>query len=231
MSGDKSFDIEVLSLGPMDNFIYLIHDRATKQAAVVDPAWDVEKIIELANAKQVTITDVLLTHTHADHVNGLDQLLKTYDAQVHLLKYEAQFWGRFEEAPTAHHGGDIIKVGDTEIKILHTPGHTPGSACYHLGDQLIAGDTMFVYGCGRCDLPGGDPNQMHDTLRRIAIDLPKETCVLPGHDYAEKPSVTLAEQIAGNPFMHFDAVEDFVQYRMHDHDKVRDAPYHPMLKT
>ncbi len=226
-----NFTITTLELGPMDNFVYLIHDTASHRAAVVDPAWDVDKIIKLARDKDVQITDILLTHSHFDHINGVEQVLEKYDAQVHLLKQEAQFWGHYQGASSAHHGGDIIKLGNTDIAILHTPGHTPGSACYQLANQLITGDTLFVFGCGRCDLDGGDPNVMFDTLRQLGSTLPKDTIIHPGHNYATKPSSSLAEQIVGNPFMHFDDPQAFARYRMHDHDKIRHTPYHPVPKT
>jgi hydroxyacylglutathione hydrolase len=230
MNISAGFSIEALELGPMENFVYLIHDHATGRAAVVDPAWEVERILDLAQAKGARITDILLTHSHHDHVNGISQVLDRHDAQLHLLKAEAQFWGQGLDLPTLHHGGDIIQLGETPISTLHTPGHTPGSACYHVGDQLIAGDTLFVFGCGRCDLNGGDPEQMFDTLKRMARDLPAETVVLPGHNYAEKPTSTLAEQEQGNPFMHFDRPEDFVRYRMHYHDRHRHTPYGPVAR-
>jgi len=230
MNTSTGFSIEALELGPMENFVYLIHDHASGRAAVVDPAWEVERILNLAQAKGARITDILLTHSHHDHVNGISQVLDRHDAQLHLLKAEAQFWGQGLDLPTLHHGGDIIQLGETPISTLHTPGHTPGSACYHVGDQLIAGDTLFVFGCGRCDLNGGDPEQMFDTLKRMARDLPAETVVLPGHNYAEQPTSTLAEQEHGNPFMHFDRPEDFVHYRMHYHDRHRHTPYGPVAR-
>ncbi|MDH5229396.1 MAG: MBL fold metallo-hydrolase [Gammaproteobacteria bacterium] len=230
MSDASSFDIRFLELGPMENLVYLITDKKSKRAAVVDPAWQVSEIIKLAQEKDVQITDVLLTHSHFDHINGIDEVLKDYDAQVHLLKAEAKFWGHYQDASTAHHGGDIIKLGETEIEILHTPGHTPGSACYHVGEQLITGDTLFVFGCGRCDLDGGDPNVMYDTLRKLEKDMPSQTVICPGHHYAEHELSTMAEQVEGNPFMHFHKREDFVQYRMHDHDKTRSSPYHAVLR-
>ncbi len=222
---EKTHAIYALELGPMDNFVYLIQDLTTNRGAIVDPAWDVQKVIQLAKKKGINITDVLLTHSHNDHINGIAELNNSHDTQIHLLQQEAKFWGHYEHTPTTHHGGDIIKLGKTEIEILHTPGHTPGSACYHLQDDLITGDTMFVFGCGRCDLAGGDPNVMFDTLRHMSASLPANTIIHPGHNYAEKPTSTLQEQIDGNPFMHFDNQKDFSQYRMHDHDKTRHTPY------
>ena len=214
----------------MENFIYLVHDHYSDHAAVVDPAWDVPSIIELAKKKGVRITDVLLTHSHHDHINGVEDLLENCDAQVHLLKAEAQFWGRDLERPTLHHGGDRIKLGATEIEILHTPGHTPGSACYLLNGNVITGDTLFVFGCGRCDLRGGDPEQMYATLNTLRKKLPPGYVIHPGHNYAEKSITTIEEQIEGNPFLHFTEIAKFVRYRMVVHDRTRSTPYRPVSK-
>lgn len=219
------YEIEAIELGPMENFIYLITDKKTGRTAVVDPAWDVPEILAKVAEKGVIITDILLTHSHHDHINGIEQVLAKFDAQLHLSKQEAQFWGKNLDLPTLHHGGDIIMLGDTEIKMLLTPGHTPGSACYHIGNDLITGDTMFVFGCGRCDLSGGDPEVMFETLARLGKEMPESTIILPGHNYAVKPTSTMAEELEGNPFMHFHDKSDFVEYRMHIHDKTREEPY------
>jgi glyoxylase-like metal-dependent hydrolase (beta-lactamase superfamily II) len=214
----------------MENLVYLIEDRASGTAAVVDPAWDVPAVLELAAAQGLRITDILLTHSHHDHINGIEAVLHEFDAQLHLLKDEARFWGSYLDLPTLHHGGDRIAVGETVIDVLHTPGHTPGSACYRVGEQLITGDTLFVFGCGRCDLRGGDPEQMFHTLNDMRERLPAQTVILPGHNYAEKSTSTLAEQVEGNPFMHFDDLARFTHYRMHYHDKHRHGPYGPVSK-
>ena len=223
MSENQPFSIQALELGPMENFIYLIHDHASNRAAVVDPAWDVPAILKAAERKGMRITDILLTHSHHDHINGIQELLTSHDAQLHLLKAEAKFWGSYLDLPTLHHGGDIIALGETPIEILHTPGHTPGSACYHLGDKVITGDTLFVFGCGRCDLQGGNPEQMYHTLRHLSTDLPRSTVIYPGHNYGITPVSTLEEQVDGNPFMHHHDCDAFIKYRMHLHD--REEPY------
>ena len=129
----QPYSIHALELGPMENFIYLIHDHATDRAAVVDPAWDVPEVLALADRLGVRITDILLTHSHHDHINGIEQVLERYDAQLHLAKAEARFWGRYLDLPTLHHGGDVIAVGETDVQLLHTPGHPPGSARYRPG--------------------------------------------------------------------------------------------------
>ncbi len=214
----------------MENFIYLLVDRSTGTAAVVDPAWDVPAIVAKAGQLGVSITDILLTHSHHDHINGIDELLNHHDAQIHLLKTEAAFWGNELVKPSLHHGGDRIQLGDTEIDILHTPGHTPGSACYRVGDDMLSGDTLFVFGCGRCDLRGGDPEQMHTTLKRFRDELPASIVIHPGHHYAAQKTSTLEEELQGNPFMHFTEVDRFVRYRMHTHDQIRNSPYTAVRK-
>lgn len=220
--------IHALELGPMENFIYLIEDTATRRAAVVDPAWDVNAIIQKAHELELEITDILLTHSHNDHINGIEGILENYLAQIHLLKPEYEFWSHELEKPSLHHGGDEVELGDTRIRMLHTPGHTPGSACYQTGNELITGDTLFVYGCGRCDLHGGNPEQMFETLKNMKNRLDPDMVIHPGHNYAEAETTTLAEQLEGNPFMHFDKPDEFINYRMHVHDKIRDEPYGPV---
>ena len=229
-SDQTSYSIEALELGPMENFVYLLIDKNSNTAAVVDPAWDVPSIIDRANQLGVNITNILLTHSHHDHINGIDELLSHCDAQLHLLKSEAAFWGSELSKPNLLHGGDNIKLGNTEIEVMHTPGHTPGSACYRVGDDLITGDTLFVFGCGRCDLRGGDPEQMHTTLKRFRDELPESIVIHPGHHYAVQETSTLGEELEGNPFMHFTEVDQFVRYRMKIHDQIRNSPYSAVKK-
>ncbi|MFK7816270.1 MAG: MBL fold metallo-hydrolase [Gammaproteobacteria bacterium] len=227
----SSHTIHALELGPMENFVYLLIDNETSTAAVVDPAWEVDKIIEQAENLNVAITDVLLTHSHHDHINGLDGILDQYDAQIHILKNEADFWGENLNKPQLHYGGDNIQIGNTEIQVMHTPGHTPGSTCYRAGDDLITGDTLFVFGCGRCDMHGGDPEQMYSTLKRFKTDLPNDIVIHPGHNYATQKSSTLKEEFEGNPFMHFTEIDQFVRYRMKVHDQIRNSPYASQSNT
>ena len=121
-------------------------------------------------------------------------------------------------------------LGESQIKVLHTPGHTPGSACYQLGNEIITGDTLFVFGCGRCDLNGGSPLEMFETLKKMKQELPDDMLIHPGHNYSVKKTSTFAEQIEGNPFLHYDDEAEFINYRMDVHDKTRDEPYAMMNK-
>ena len=227
----KPYQITAMEMGPMENFVYLLTDISTRRAAVVDPAWDAPKVIEYAELNNIQITDILLTHSHHDHINGVEEVLNRYDSQLHLLKDEADFWNADLNKPTIHYGGDAITIGGTSITVLHTPGHTPGSACYLLDNDVITGDTLFVFGCGRCDLQGGNPEQMFNTLKKLRTDLASSTVIHPGHNYAEKQTSTLDEQLSGNPFMHFQDCNRFVEYRMHTHDKIRSTPYRAVTKN
>ena len=132
------------------------------------------------------------------------------DLEIHINKKEKVFWKKEYDNFVINHGGDTIKLGETEIRSLHTPGHTPGSTCYHIGDDLIAGDTLFVFGCGRCDLHGGSPEEMFNTLKDIKISLDPKTIILPGHNYSIKRESTLQEEIQGNPFMKFNNINKII---------------------
>jgi len=220
------YEIKSLKLGHMDNFIYLIKDKKTSDIAVVDPAWDVDAIFRAAEEMEGEIKEVFLTHSHYDHVNGVDQVLHRSDAQLHIHKIEDRFWGGAGRNAKLHSGGDFLKLGSIELKIHHTPGHTPGSVCYELDNHLFTGDTVFVYGCGRCNLRGGDPEAMYHTLNKIGTNFDPSMTVLPGHDYATCATSTIAEQLQGNPFFNIKTLHEFVDYRMHKHN--RSIPYSPV---
>lgn len=227
---DTGFKVHALELGPMLNFVYLVEDIDSRRCAVVDPAWEVDAIINRAKQLDLNITDILLTHSHHDHINGIEGLLNHGDAEVHLLKSEYEFWQHELDKPSLHYGGDELSLGDSKIKMLHTPGHTPGSACYQLGNEVITGDTLFVFGCGRCDLNGGSPEDMYETLKNMKERLPEDMLIHPGHNYSVKKTATLGEQIEGNPFMHYEDEKEFINYRQHVHDNTRDEPYDAVSK-
>jgi len=166
------FYFRQMEVGPMQNFAYLIGDCDTRECVAVDPAWQTDLILEQAKKDEMKITGILVTHTHYDHVNGVESLLQATDAKVYVNKEESAFLkssradstGIFINisAPnlTPVSGGDKIKVGKVGVEFIHTPGHTPGSQCFLVEDNLISGDTLFIRACGRCDLPGGDPEEL-----------------------------------------------------------------------
>jgi len=174
------------------------------------------------------LTSILLTHSHHDHVNSIDELLGLYDVPVYINKFEAEFWNKTYDNLILLDSQAEIYLGKKQLQSIHTPGHTPGSCCYKFDDKLIAGDTLFVFGCGRCDLHGGNPEQMFHSLKMLKNNFCKDTIIMPGHNYSITRQSTLDKEISGNPFFSFDNLKDFVRYRMVDHDKSRDEPYGPI---
>lgn len=224
----QTYTIKTFDVGPMANIIYIITDNKSKESAIIDPAWDMSEVYKYIGENNLILKKILLTHSHHDHINAIDEILISHDLEIHINKKEKVFWKKEYDSFVINHGGDTIKLGETEIRSLHTPGHTPGSTCYHIGDDLIAGDTLFVFGCGRCDLHGGNPEEMFNTLKDIKMSLDPKTIILPGHNYSIKRESTLQEEIQGNPFMKFNNLNKFIDYRMVLHDKVRHSPYGPM---
>ncbi|MGH7819417.1 MAG: MBL fold metallo-hydrolase [Candidatus Binatia bacterium] len=214
---------EQLELGPMQNFVYFIGDPETRSLAVVDPAWEPEAILDVARRHDMEITHLLITHFHPDHLGGqmmgmsirgaTELLAAGVKAKVHIHKEEAPYVGRVTELSASDlqtvEGGDEVRVGNVPVRFLHTPGHTPGSQCFLVGDALVSGDTLFIGSCGRVDLPGSDPRKMYESLSRLA-DLPEGTGLYPGHNYSSEVVSTIGEQKRRNPFLRFRNVQDFL---------------------
>jgi len=198
----------------MGNFLYFLGDPTTKEIAVIDPAWEVPFLKKEAQRQGLKITSVLLTHGHPDHLNGLEDLLSTHDVPVYVSEHEAPIF-----KPQGKNIQDVkphqrLKIGQMEIECLHTPGHSPGCQCFLVQGQLISGDTLFIDGCGRCDLPGSDPRQMYDSLYNTILKLPDSTVIYPGHNYGPIPYDTLANQKRTNPYLLCANLQEFLEERM-----------------
>ena len=189
----------------MRNFAYLIGDRETGDAVVVDPAYAANDLVDILESDGMKLSGVLVTHHHPDHVGGsmmgfelkgLAELLERQSVPVHVNSHEADWVSRITGIArgdlTAHEHGDKVNVGDVEIELLHTPGHTPGSQCFLLDGRLVAGDTLFLEGCGRTDFPGGDVDEMFRSLQQLAR-LSGDPTVYPGHWYSTDPSASLSD--------------------------------------
>ena len=189
----------------MRNFMYLLGDSQTREALVVDPAWDVRSLLDVAEADGYTVRGALVTHYHPDHVGGdlwgvhvegLGRLLEQIAVPIYVNKHEGdglrKVTGLEESDLKRVDDADRVKIGDIEIQFLHTPGHTPGSQCFLLDGRLVAGDTLFLEGCGRTDFPGGDVDDMFRSLQALA-QLSGDPTVFPGHWYSAEPSASLSE--------------------------------------
>ncbi len=195
----------------MVNFVYLVGDRETGEAVIVDPAYGVDDLLGMLAADGMTCVGALATHYHADHVGGdlmgwgvegITRLLEVSPVPVHVQAAEAPWVVRSTGVGAGelvtHEGGDVLEVGGVPVTLVHTPGHTPGSQCFLVGDRLIAGDTLFLEGCGRTDLPGADPAAMYESLTTRLAKVPDDTILYPGHLYSPEPSATMGYTRAHN---------------------------------
>lgn len=192
----------------MANFVYIVGDSESRECLVVDPAWDIEGILSVIEAEGLLLKGALVTHYHPDHiggdlmswrVEGLARLLERNPVKVLVNEHEAggvrAMTGLSRSDMELHSGGDRVEIGNQSLKLLHTPGHTPGSQCFLFGPNLISGDTLFIRGCGRVDLPGGDPDQMYYSLTQILAKLPENTTLHPGHHYSPERFSSIGEEI------------------------------------
>ena len=190
----------------MVNFAYLIGDTVTKEAVIVDPAYDIDGLLAILEADGMTPVGVLGTHYHADHIGGnmmgydlegVAKLLERFDIPVHLQAPEVEFvtktTGLGPAQLVGHASGDLVTVGEVDIELIHTPGHTPGSQCFLVDGHLVAGDTLCLDGCGRTDLPGGDPEQLYHSLTTRLAKVPDDAILFPGHLYSPEPSRSMGE--------------------------------------
>jgi glyoxylase-like metal-dependent hydrolase (beta-lactamase superfamily II) len=219
-----------VAVGEMQNLAYLVGSRTTREALVVDPAWDVDALLDQAEADGMKVTGALVTHYHQDHVGGelfgfriqgLARLLERIPVPIHVNAHEAlgvrRVAGVSETDLVRHEGGDVVELGGVKVCLLHTPGHTPGSQCFLVEapgrpGSLVSGDTLFLGSCGRVDLPGSNPEHMFESLHGTLGRLPDATLLFPGHLYSSEPSSTLGEQKRTNPYLRVSRLDDFLRF-------------------
>lgn len=195
----------------MVNFAYLIGDRQTGECVVVDPAYGVRDLVERARQDGMTLTGALATHYHPDHIGGdmfghqlegVVELLELCPIQIHVQRAEVPWVKRItgcqDSDLAVHDSGDVVQVGAVPVTLIHTPGHTPGSQCFLVQNRLVAGDTLFLQGCGRTDLPGGDPRQLYLSLTQQLAKVPDDAVLYPGHLYDPRSSASMGETRRSN---------------------------------
>ena len=224
------FYLRQIEAGPMENFVYLVGDRNKRECVMIDPAWEVDRVLNIAGADGMKVTGGLVTHTHFDHVNGVEDLIAATQGKIYVHKTEAEFLKGLKGHVEKVEAGFKLEVGNLEITFIHTPGHTPGSQCFLVkdpspsplpdgerdgvkGQTLISGDTLFINACGRCDLPGGSAEQMHESLTRLA-KLGDDVILLPGHNYADEPTSTIGREKQSNPYYQCRSLSEFLAFRM-----------------
>ncbi|MYD44812.1 MAG: MBL fold metallo-hydrolase [Gammaproteobacteria bacterium] len=213
MTNHEGLIVEQIQIGPMANFTYIIGSSETREVVLVDPAWDLEHILNRVEDNEYTVAATLVTHYHPDHVGGhffghdiagVADLVSTHPVKVYVHKLEAdglkQITGLSESDLVRVDSGDSLDLGGVLIEFLHTPGHTPGSQCFRIKNTLIAGDTLFIDGCGRVDLPGSDRDAMFHSLQKLK-SLPDDTILLPGHNYSKEPTASIGTVKQTNAYL------------------------------
>lgn len=198
--------VEQRIAGHMRNFTYLVADPASKRAVIVDPSFDATVALKLAEEHGFTVEAVLDTHEHYDHCQ--DNALAKHRTGAKVMAH------RLADVPEKDRDledGELLKFGDLKVKVLHTPGHSPGSVLYVAGKHCFTGDTLFVGNIGRIDLPHSAPSSMYRSLHEVVAKLPEETIVAPGHDYGPSPTSTIGRERRTNPYLQRMSLEEFLR--------------------
>lgn len=229
MSAESRLYLKQVEVGPMQNYAYIVGDREKHEAVLIDAAWDVDGLVDIAEKDDMKITAGLVTHFHPDHlggsmmgmdITGAAELIARIPVKIHMHKSEGSYAQKVSGLSSSDmvltEGGDNFKVGDIPIKFLHTPGHTPGSQCFLIDGNLVSGDTLFIGSCGRVDLPGSSPEDLWRSLTGTLQVLPEETILYPGHNYSEQMTSTIGNESRKNPYMRFGKLQDFLAMMGYD---------------
>lgn len=221
-----SLKIKTLSLGPIDNLSYILFDEKSKKAMIIDPNWNSKAFLDIINKENLLLEGIIITHTHNDHINALDDIIKfKQNLIIHISEEEKEYWGKKYLNFSTHKNNDIINIGEKQLKVLLTPGHSIGHICLLGEKELFSGDTLFIYGCGHCLSKGSNPKKLFFSLQKIK-KLDNNLIVYPGHHYGITKTSTLKEQKKGNPFLLIEDEDEFIDYRMNKHN--RSTPYTPI---
>jgi hydroxyacylglutathione hydrolase len=194
-------------VGDMANFTYVIADLQTHIAAIVDPSWDLQEIFQFLAKKKLKARHIINTHSHFDHVFGNDEVAKVTGATI------IQHSDSPLHKDKAVVENDVISIGSVNVHVLHTPGHSKDSICLKIEKKAVfTGDTLFVSGVGRIDLPGGDPNEMYVSLYSKVSALDDQLTVYPGHDYGSSPVSTIGKEKQSNPALQAKSESEFLAF-------------------
>ena len=202
-----ALEIVQLDASDMDNYSYLVYCPQTMQGAAVDPSLRPERLLDEAKQRGVTLSWLLNTHGHQDHIAGNPRI------QAHATVKLAAHPSDLPQPEIELKEGSRLRIGNGRIDVLHTPGHTPGSLVFRTGDAIITGDTLFVSRCGRADLPGSKVEDLYRSLQRLK-QLPAETRVYPGHNYGPTPTSTIGWELENNDFLKCPDLPSFIKLRL-----------------
>jgi glyoxylase-like metal-dependent hydrolase (beta-lactamase superfamily II) len=188
-----------------DNFSYVVADDITREAVVVDPSFNAEAIVRLLRDKNLNVKYIINTHDHIDHIVDNEYIKSNFNAKIVAHKLSDV------KKDVSVADGDVVNVASINIKVIHTPGHTPDSICLLVDGKLLTGDTLFVGECGRTDLPGSSPEDMYHSLHKL-IELDDDVEVYPGHDYGVKPYSTIGFEKRTNYTLENRTLEEFIEF-------------------
>ena len=195
-----------MQVGQMANFTYIIADEDNGEAAIIDPSWDLDEILNTLKKRSWKAKYIINTHTHFDHVLGNDQIATITGAKI--IQHENS---KLDKDITVK-DGDIIEVGGVKLKVIHTPGHSKDSMCLILDDSVFTGDTLFVGNCGRTDLPGSDAEQMYHSLFDRLAKLDDKLLIYPGHNYGPAPTSTIGQEKKTNYVFQPRTRQEFLEF-------------------
>jgi glyoxylase-like metal-dependent hydrolase (beta-lactamase superfamily II) len=207
--------VKQYEVGNLGVFAYLVGDEGTKECLFIDPADDVDRLISEAKSKGFTqIRYIVNTHCHIDHVMGNAEMAKKTGAKIviheedapHLVRTPPDLLMMFRAKPSPPadilvKDGQLIQAGKVALKVIHTPGHSPGGMSLYLDGMVFTGDSLFVGSVGRTDFPGSSWQQLENAIREKLYTLPDDTIVYPGHNYGAAPTSTIRNEKRHNPFV------------------------------
>lgn len=201
--------VQIRAGGFDNNFSYVIMENETKEGAVIDPCGDTQKIVDFLHRNEIKTRYIIDTHGHGDHISGNSSIKEETGAPI--LCHQADASGIHPDQTLADNTS--LPLGNSGVKVIHTPGHTPGSICLLADNTLVTGDTLFVGYCGRTDIGGGNAEALYHSLYEKLSPLPDETKIYPGHDYGISPTSTLGEEKKNNPYLKCRNKEEFMLLR------------------
>jgi glyoxylase-like metal-dependent hydrolase (beta-lactamase superfamily II) len=200
--------IAQIPVGSMLNFSYIVYDEENGIGVIIDPSWDLQKVLAILDKNNITTKYIINTHTHFDHILGNDHIAEITKAEIIQHEKSTQKKNR----SVVDH--ENVNIGKINLQVLYTPGHSEDSICLVVNNQIIiTGDTLFVGNCGRVDLPGSNPSKMYDSLGKIA-NLDNSLIVYPGHNYGPTPTSTILNEKTHNPMLNFKTKEAFLKYML-----------------
>ncbi|GBF34804.1 hydroxyacylglutathione hydrolase [Desulfocucumis palustris] len=201
------------------NYSYIVFDNMTRSAMVVDPAWDLKKITDILNHLNADLVAIFLTHSHYDHTNLVDPLIKMFNPAVYMSRKEIDYYKYWCSNLIALDDEEKISVGRIDVFCLLTPGHTAGGMSYLLPYSMFTGDTIFAEGCGICNCNGSSAAQMFESIQKIKSQVPDHVRIYPGHSYGKIPGQSMGNLKKENFYFNIDKKDYFINFRMRGNQK------------